>query len=168
MKNLLTLFGLFPSLTELFLKKRNCISSRLEILAMKYAGIVEISSTDEIIVFRFPLSINDISQKEYSGIMKFYLLERMGWRCSIGEKIKEKPGSWNNNDKTAVHFSSYQRKFDDTIFFEKHSICFEFRESNLDQVRIGATFMAIVDHFKTIEKELKDGFEEPVLKLKQL
>jgi hypothetical protein len=146
MKKLITLFGLLPPLAELFLTKYNYILARLNVLALKYGGVVEIKSNREI-MFKFPLTGDDIVNNINSGTVVFYFAKNAKWKCSFG------PGNEKcyYKEATALFFEHYYPKY--------HPLFQEFRY-DLSAVKANSTLFILNGHFENLKKQMCEGFEE--------
>ena len=148
MKKLITLFGLLPPLAEIFLSKYNYILTRLNVLALRYSGAVEIKSNREII-FKFPLTGDDIVNNTNSGTVVFYFSKNAKWKCSFG------PGNekYYYRETTAFFFEHY--------YTGHHPLFMEFcAEGGLSAIKVNSTFFTLNDHFENLKKKMEEGFEE--------
>ena len=163
MTKIAILLGLCPPLAQLFLGKRNAIIARLNLFAQVYMGAIEIQLPEEKIIFRFPLTIMDVGQQKFSGTVVFYARTGSGWRCDFGAG-KDCP--WRTT--TGMFFRRYENKFDKRTIGQEIADVFvtysndltqgnhlEFRDINLDKVRVGPAFLALEDHFETLKKEIE-------------
>jgi hypothetical protein len=165
MRKIAVLLGLCPLLAELFLGKRNAIIARLTLLAQTYMGTVEVSLPTQEIEFRFPINLIDISQNNLTGIVRFYLKNKSGWRCDFGNSRKPTYGEFN---PTTARFSHYYKKLDYrtegqqiadmTRIYAKDltpGMHLEFEKRTMGEVRVSTAFLALEDHFVTLTKEIE-------------